>query len=171
MCAWTSSCFEIDLANLIFESLSNESSKWEATRHFKEREIPEQRISFVLIVADSIWSWDLEKESTAKRWQYDSNYLLLPLLTRSRSRNHSNSLYLLSLNCKANTKKFILAAACLLALGANISAQNPEKKEPVKKECSKNDAKSCDKKDAKTCDKKDGKACDQKADKSAQEAG
>ena len=41
-------------------------------------------------------------------------------------------------------KKFILAAACLLALGANISAQNP-----VKKECSKSDAKSCDKKDAK----------------------
>ena len=62
-------------------------------------------------------------------------------------------------------KKFIFAAACLLALGANISAQNPEKKEPVKKECSKNDAKSCDKKDAKTCDKKDGKACDQKADR------
>ena len=54
-------------------------------------------------------------------------------------------------------KKFILAAACLLALGTNISAQNPEKKEPVKKECSKNDAKSCDKKDAKTCDKNDGK--------------
>ena len=46
-------------------------------------------------------------------------------------------------------KKFILAAACLFALGANISAQNPEKKEPVKKECSKNDARSCDKKDAK----------------------
>ena len=68
-------------------------------------------------------------------------------------------------------KKFILATACLFALGTNISAQNPEKKEPVKKECSKNDAKSCDKKDAKTCDKKDGKACDQKADKSAQEAG
>lgn len=60
-------------------------------------------------------------------------------------------------------KKFILAAACLFALGTNISAQNPEKEEPVKKECSKNDAKSCD--------KKDGKACDQKADKSAQEAG
>ena len=75
--------------------------------------------------------------------------LLLPFLTRSRSRDHSNSLYLLSLNCKANMKKFILAAACLFALGANISAQNPEKKEPVKKECSKNDAKSCDKKDAK----------------------
>ena len=68
-------------------------------------------------------------------------------------------------------KKFILAAACLFALDTNISARNPEKKEPVKKECSKNDAKSCDKKDAKTCDKKDGKACDQKADKSAQEAG
>ena len=76
-------------------------------------------------------------------------------------------------------KKFILAAACLFALGANISAQNPEKKEPVKKECSKNDAKSCDKKDAKacdkkdakSCDKKDGKACDKKADKPAQEAG
>ena len=47
-------------------------------------------------------------------------------------------------------KKFILAAACLFALGTNISAQNPEKKEPVKMECSKNDAKSCDKKDAKT---------------------
>jgi hypothetical protein len=46
-------------------------------------------------------------------------------------------------------KKFILAAACLFALGTNISAQNPEKKEPVKKECSKSDAKSCDKKDAK----------------------
>ena len=46
-------------------------------------------------------------------------------------------------------KKFILATACLFALGTNISAQNPEKKEPVKKECSKNDAKSCDKKDAK----------------------
>ena len=46
-------------------------------------------------------------------------------------------------------KKFILAAACLFALGANLSAQNPEKNEPVKKECSKNDAKSCDKKDAK----------------------
>ena len=46
-------------------------------------------------------------------------------------------------------KKFILAAACLFALSTNISAQNPEKKEPVKKECSKNDAKSCDKKDAK----------------------
>ena len=46
-------------------------------------------------------------------------------------------------------KKFILAAACPFALGTNISAQNPEKKEPVKKECSKNDAKSCDKKDAK----------------------
>ena len=46
-------------------------------------------------------------------------------------------------------KKFILAAACLFALGTNISARNPEKKEPVKKECSKNDAKSCDKKDAK----------------------
>ena len=92
------------------------------------------------------------------------------MLTRSRSRNHSNSLYLLSLNCKANTKKFILAAACLFTLGTNISAQNPEKKEPVKKECPKNDAKSCDKKDAKPCDKKDGKACDQKADKSAQEA-
>ena len=54
VCAWSSSYFEIDLANLIFESLSNESSKREATRHFKEREIPEQRISFVLIVADSI---------------------------------------------------------------------------------------------------------------------
>ena len=100
------------------------------------------------------------------------------MLTRSRSRNHSNSLYLLSLNCKANTKKFILAAACLFTLGTNISAQNPEKKEPVKKECSKNDAKSCDKKDAKTCDKKDAKscdkkdskACDKKADKPAQEA-
>ena len=46
-------------------------------------------------------------------------------------------------------KKFILAAACLFALGTNISAQTPEKKEPVKKECSKSDAKSCDKKDAK----------------------
>jgi|GEM_PF-328878 len=68
-------------------------------------------------------------------------------------------------------KKFILAAACLFALGANISAQNPEKKEPEKKECSKNDAKSCDKKDAKACDKKDGKACDKKVDKPAQEAG
>lgn len=123
----------------------------------------------MLIVADAIRLWDLDK-GHGKRWQYDSNYLLLPLLTRSRSRNHSNSLYLLSLNCKANTKKFILAAACLFTLGTNISAQNPEKKEPVKKECPKNDAKSCDKKDAKTCDKKDGKACDQKADKSAQEA-
>ena len=116
----------------------------------------------MLIVADAIRLWDLDK-GHGKRWQYDSNYLLLPLLTRSRSRNHSNSLYLLSLNCKANTKKFILAAACLFTLGTNISAQNPEKKEPVKKECPKNDAKSCDKKDAKTCDKK--------ADKSAQEAG
>jgi hypothetical protein len=123
---------------------------------------------------------DFDAEAlTAKRWQYDSNYLLLPCSQESRSRDHSNSLYLLSLNCKANMKKFILAAACLFALGTNISAQNPEKKEPVKKECSKNDAKSCDKKDAKTCDKKDaktcdkkdGKACDQKADKSAQEAG
>jgi hypothetical protein len=30
-------------------------------------------------------------------------------------------------------KKFILAAACLFVLGTNISAQNPEKKKPVKK--------------------------------------
>lgn len=30
-------------------------------------------------------------------------------------------------------KKFILAAAYLFALDTNISAQNPEKKEPVKK--------------------------------------
>ena len=67
-------------------------------------------------------------------------------------------------------KKFILAAACLFALGTNISTQNPEKKEPVKKECSKSDVKSYDKKDAKACDKKDDKACDKKADKPAQEA-
>ena len=49
------------------------------------------------------------------------------------SQGVSNSLYLLSLNCKANMKKFILAAACLFALSTNISAQNPEKKEPVKR--------------------------------------
>ncbi len=68
-------------------------------------------------------------------------------------------------------KKFILAVACLFALGTNISAQNPEKKEPIKKECSKIDTKSCDKKDAKAYDKKEGKAYEQKTDKSAQEAG
>ena len=62
-------------------------------------------------------------------------------------------------------KKFILAIACVFALGTSLSAQNPEKRDSVKKETSaKSDAtKSTDKAGKKTCCSAGAKSCDCKA--------
>ena len=52
-------------------------------------------------------------------------------------------------------KKFILAAACIFALGTSLSAQSPAKTDSVKKEAT---AKCCSGK-SKQCDCKAGAAC------------
>ena len=52
-------------------------------------------------------------------------------------------------------KKFILAAACIFALGTSLSAQSPTKTDSVKKEAT---AKCCSGK-SKQCDCKAGAAC------------
>jgi len=57
-------------------------------------------------------------------------------------------------------KKFILAIACVFALGTSLSAQNPDKKQCCKKEAQGKEAAKCDKKDGakKECCKKDAKS-------------
>ena len=62
-------------------------------------------------------------------------------------------------------KKFILAIACVFALGTSLSAQNPEKRDSVKKETSAKSGatKSTDKAGKKTCCSAGAKSCDCKA--------
>ena len=64
-------------------------------------------------------------------------------------------------------KKFILAIACVFALGTSLSAQNPEKRDSVKKETS---AKSGATKSTDSCDCKAGAACEKDGKKTCKNA-